>query len=139
VANIHANAALGVKTVKRMRMDIVSANGILDRALVSRALLLLRNTPDRDSKLSPAKPLYGRELRYCLPRPGSALMWDMWMNLVDAKDTVMDRDRKLSPTKALLGRELRDFLPRPGAALMGDMWMNLVDAGETAQVHMAKH
>jgi hypothetical protein len=63
----NARAELGVKTVKRMLMDIVSAKGILDRAMVSRALLQLRNTPDRDSKLSPAKALYARELRDFLP------------------------------------------------------------------------
>ena len=51
---------------------------------MSRALLQLRNTPDRDTKLSPAKALYGRELRDFLPRPGSALMGEMWMNLADA-------------------------------------------------------
>ena len=133
VANPHANARaeLGVKTVKRMLMDIVSAKGILDRAVVSGALLQLRNNPDRDSKLSPAKALYGRELRDFLPRPGSALMGDMCMNLVDVREmaqarrakhsekkwsehtralaplklghTVMDGDSKLSPAKALHG------------------------------------
>ena len=69
-----------------MLMDIVAANGILDRAVVSRALLQLRNTPDRDSKLSPGKALFERELRDFLPRLGSALMGDMWMNLVDARE-----------------------------------------------------
>ena len=54
VANPHTNARAELG-VKRMLMDIVSAKGILDRAVVSRALLQLRNTPDRDSKLSPAK------------------------------------------------------------------------------------
>jgi hypothetical protein len=69
VANQHANARaeLGVKTVKRMLRDNVSARGTLDRAAVSRALLQLRNTPDRDTKLSPAKALYGREFRDFLP------------------------------------------------------------------------
>ena len=59
-------------------MDIVSAKGILDIAVVSRAMLQLRNIPDRDSKLSPAKALYGRELRDLLPRPGWVLMGEMW-------------------------------------------------------------
>jgi hypothetical protein len=169
VANPHKNsrAELRVKTVKRMLMDFVSAKVILDRAVVSGALLQLRNTPDRDIKLSPAKALYGRELRDFLPRLWSALMWDIWMSLVDAKETdqafrannsekkwsehtsalaplkvehtVMDRDSKLSPANALHGIELRDFLPRLGSALMGDIWMNLVDASETAQPRRAKH
>ena len=53
MARPHANARaeLGVKTVKRMLRDNVSARGTLDRARVSRALLQLRNTPDRDTKL----------------------------------------------------------------------------------------
>ena len=70
----NARAELKVKTVKMLLMDIVSAKGILDRAVVSGALLQLRNTLDRDSKLSPAKALYGRELRDFLPRPGTALI-----------------------------------------------------------------
>ena len=135
--------------------------------MVSRALLQLRNTPDRDSLLSPAKALYERALRDFLPRLGSALMGDMWMSLVDARETAqarmakhsekkwtehtralpplkvghigMDRDRKLSSAKALHGRELRYFLSRPGFARMGDMWMSLGDGRETAQACMAKH
>ena len=63
----------------------------MDRAWVSRALLQLRNTPDRDTKLSPAKALYVRELRDFLPRPGSSLMGEMWMNLADAMETALGR------------------------------------------------
>ena len=83
VASPHTNARaeLGVKTVKRMLMDIVSAKGILGRAVVSRTLFPLRNNMYRDSKLSPAKPLYERELRDFLPSRVSALMRDMWMKL----------------------------------------------------------
>ena len=70
VANPHRNARaeLGVKTVKRMLMDIVSAKGILGRALVSRTLFPLRNNMCRGSKMS-------------------ALMGEMWMTLVDARET----------------------------------------------------
>jgi hypothetical protein len=41
VANPHTNARaeLGVNIVKRMLMDNVSAQGIMDRAVVSRTLL----------------------------------------------------------------------------------------------------
>ena len=93
VGNPHANsrAELGVKTVKRMLRDNVSANGSLDKAAVSRALLQLRNTPDRDTKLSPAKALFGRELRDFLPRPNSALMGELWMNLADAREMALGR------------------------------------------------
>jgi hypothetical protein len=62
--------------------------------VVSYALLQLRNTPDGDSKLTSAKPLYRRELRDFLPRLGSALLGDMWMNLVDAMETDQAQGQK---------------------------------------------
>ena len=91
MGNPHANsrAELGVKTIKRMLRDNVSANGSLDKAAISRALLQLRNTPDRDTKLSPAKALFGRELRDFLPRPGSALMGDLWISLADKRELAL--------------------------------------------------
>ena len=49
----------------------------------------LRNTPDRDTKMSPAKALFGRELRDFLPRQDSALMGELWMNLADARETAL--------------------------------------------------
>ena len=77
--------------MKRLLRDNVSARGTLDRAAVSRALLQLRKTPDRDTKLSPAKALFGRELRDFLPRHGSALMGEVWMNLADAREQALAR------------------------------------------------
>jgi hypothetical protein len=68
-----------------MLRDNVSAR-TLDRAIVSRTLLQLRNSPDRNTKLSQAKALYGRELRDFLPRPGSSQMGKMWMNLADTRE-----------------------------------------------------
>jgi hypothetical protein len=55
-ANTSTNARteLGVKKVKRKLMDILSAKVILDRVVVSKDLLQLINTPDRDGNLSPA-------------------------------------------------------------------------------------
>jgi hypothetical protein len=98
VSNPQANARaeLGVKTVKRMLRDNVSARGTLDRAVVSRTLLQLRNTPVRDTKLPPAIDIYGRELRHFLPRPGSALMGDMWMNLARQAGPISKRRSGLS-------------------------------------------
>ena len=93
VGNPHANtrAELGVKTVKRMLRDNVSVTGELDKASLSRALLQLRNTPDRDTKTSPAMALFGRELRDFLPRPGTTLMGEMWTDLADARETALAR------------------------------------------------
>jgi hypothetical protein len=54
---------------------------------------------DRDSKLSPAKAIHGRELRDFMPRLGSAQMGDMWMNRVDARETAQARRAKHSDNK----------------------------------------
>ena len=69
VANPHANARaeLGVKQMKRLLRMNVGAYGTLDTAKFSRAILQLRNTPDRDTRLSPAEALYGRKLKDFLP------------------------------------------------------------------------
>jgi hypothetical protein len=93
VANPHANsrAELGVKTVKRMLRENVSSTGQLDRAKFSRALLQLRNTPDRDTRMSPAVALFGRHLRDFLPRHNETLMGDMWTKLADARETALAR------------------------------------------------
>ena len=102
VANPHANSReeLRVKTVKRMLHDNVSITGELDRAKFSQVLLQLRNTPDRDTRVSPAMPLYGRELGHCLPRPRSALMGDIWIKLADAaKSFRTEHTRALAPLK----------------------------------------
>jgi hypothetical protein len=74
----------GVKTVKGMLSDNVSARGTLDRAKVSRALLQLTGT---------LRCLW-RRLRDFLPRPRSSLMGEMWMNLADARETALGRRRR---------------------------------------------
>ena len=73
VAFPHANcrAEVAVKTAKRLIRDNVHADGKLDRVGLTRALLTYRNTPDRDTGLSPAEILLGRQLRDFLP-PGKA-------------------------------------------------------------------
>jgi hypothetical protein len=101
VANPHENsrAELGVKTVKRMLRDNVSSTGQFDRPKFSRALLQLRNTPDRDTRVSPARAFFGRELRDFLPRPGSALMGDLWIQIADSREKALARRAKCSKEK----------------------------------------
>ena len=65
VANPHRNARaeLVVKTVKRMLRGNVYRTGELNKAKFFRALLQLRYTPDRHTRMLPALASYGRELR----------------------------------------------------------------------------
>ena len=75
---------------------------------MSRALLQLTNTPDRDTGLSPALALLGWQLRDFLPSPKQALMDDMWTNILGARDealakrALMTQDRWNKKTKPLL-------------------------------------
>ena len=63
----NGRAELAVKSAKRLLMDNISTSGTLDTDKMVRALLMLRNTPDPDCKLSPAEVLFGRRLRDSLP------------------------------------------------------------------------
>ena len=89
VGNSHANcrAELGVKTVKRMIRDNLTMTGKLDRVKFSRALLTYRNTPDRDTGLSPAVALFNRQLRDFLPT--APLVGSMWKELADAREKAL--------------------------------------------------
>ena len=62
----------GVKLVKRMLQDNIGGDGLLDTDRFLRALLLHRNTPDRDTGLSPAQVIFGRATGNFFPvKPGN--------------------------------------------------------------------
>ena len=63
----NGRAEVAVKTTRRLLENNVAPDGSLDTDNVVRALLQLRNTPDRDAKVSPAQILFGRPLRDCIP------------------------------------------------------------------------
>ena len=91
VANPHANARaeLGVKTVKRLLRTNVGAYGTVDTARFTRAILQVRNTPDRDTRISPAEALFGRKLKDFLPCPKRNFIGGMWKDLADKREQAL--------------------------------------------------
>ena len=53
--------------MERLLSDIIDQSGKLNRDAITRAILQLCNTPERDTGLSPAQILFGRTLRHTLP------------------------------------------------------------------------
>ena len=65
----NGRAEVALKAMKRLLVDNVDENGNINTDAVMRGMLQLRNTPERDSGLSPAQVLLGRSLRDSLPAP----------------------------------------------------------------------
>ena len=63
----NGRAEVAVKTTKRAMRDSIGPDGQLDSDKFARALMLIRNTPDRETGQSPAEILLGRRLRDALP------------------------------------------------------------------------
>ena len=65
----NGRAEVAVKAAKRALRDHTGQDGRLNSDEFARALLLLRNTPDKTTGRSPAELLLGRRLRDALPQP----------------------------------------------------------------------
>ena len=69
LAQSNKRANLGVKSVKRLVRENTNMDGSLTNDKFLQALMTYRNTPDRDTNLSPAQVIFGRNLRDFLPSP----------------------------------------------------------------------
>ena len=63
----NGRAEVAVRITKRLLEENMGVDGSIDNDNVVRALLQLRNTPDKDCKMSPAEVLFGRTLKDSLP------------------------------------------------------------------------
>ena len=66
-AESNGRAELAVKATKRLLRENTGPDGSLNTDAMVKALLMKRNTPDPDCKLSPAEVVFGRTLRDTLP------------------------------------------------------------------------
>ena len=116
VAYPHGNtrSEVAVKSAKRLLRSNMNDRGDLNTVAVTRALLEYRNTPDRDTGLSPAQLLYGRQLKDFLPSkpnnlkvPKTENFRQEWKDIADWREKALARRSRKVMDK--LSKNTRDL------------------------------
>ena len=110
VAFAHSNcrAEVAVKSMKRLLAGKTGPTGTLNSDAFLRALLQYRNTPDRDTKLSPAMCIFGRQIRDFVPvLPSKYKPHTSWQETLQAREKALQtRHAKIHERLSLHTRRL---------------------------------
>ena len=102
----HSNcrAEVAVKTVKRLLIDNTGPSGTLDTDAFHRAMLQYRNTPDKETGISPAQCIFGRPIRDFVPiHPGRYEPHPTWKETLLAREEAL-RNRHMKMAERLTER-----------------------------------
>ena len=107
-AQSNKRAELGVKSMKRLIRENTNGDRSISNNRFLQTLMTYRNTPDRDTSLSPAQVIFGRNLRDFLPSPQTRLKpQPEWIQLREdrekalAKRAITNMERLDQNTRAL--------------------------------------
>ncbi|KAK3702651.1 hypothetical protein RRG08_042639 [Elysia crispata] len=102
-ASHHSNsrAEIGVKTIKRMIMDNTSRDGSLDPDSFQHAILQYSNTPDKNTRLSPAICIFERPITDFIPiHPGKYVPHKTWQETWTNREEAL-RKRRIKDAEIL--------------------------------------
>ena len=117
VAYPHSNcrAEIAVKTVKRLLMDNTGPSGNLNTDAFQRAMLQYRNTPDKETGISPAQCIFGRPIRDFIPiHPGRYEPHPTW------RETLLAREEALRNRHMKMAERLTEHTQRLPPLKVGD-------------------